>query len=342
MPGFSHQTLVLSGSIHLMGVRMVDRTLLVPQGSMAAETLNRDFETGFDIDRASEDTLKITNDNKINRGNITADTIGGTSFKASLACVQYGTFDDKPACLLIFDFSFSFDSQSRTRFTYAAIEIVFARTLDASFTMPIYNPEMEPVVVQIAPVQVYGQVKTMDWKQSLAISITTMLQAPVVGPQVGFVLNGGVDVAVARDKRMALIGDTLTDDDHDCDHGVRWTVEENKAQAEGIIRRFTTAAVVLLPKGGAGQGMKVKVKVKPTVQFSMNPRRLLQKNDDPIFLDGQTPKGRSAAAGFDKFDDPAFPWAEVVAFPAEYEVSHSSTHFYDQHREYNTIATRTS
>ena len=77
--------------------------------------------------------------------------------------------------------------------------------------------------------------------------------------------------------------------------------------------------------------MWMSVVVKPSVRFFVDPARLFGKNDpfarllqmcdEPILLDGKTPKGDHSELACDDFSSPDFPWPKVLWFPAEYKVN---------------------
>lgn len=152
---------------------------------------------------------------------------------------------------------------------------------------------------------------------------TFEIEVPVMvkyGPaEAGVKAKGGVEDKTDREHRLSVHGYTLSDDDHKYDNCVNWRVLENRALKTGIFYRFLAATVVLIPTDGTST-MKMKMNVKPSVAFSLNPARLFSKRDDPVFLDGKTAKGLPVSAGLD-FNDKKFPWTDVVKFPVEYEVS---------------------
>jgi hypothetical protein len=78
------------------------------------------------------------------------------------------------------------------------------------------------------------------------------------------------------------------------------------------------------------QPVWMQVVVKPSVAFSLDPRRLAQKNDffmrllqlndRPVLFDGKTPKAGQEDLKADDFTSPAFPWSKVLRMPVEYQV----------------------
>jgi hypothetical protein len=119
---------------------------------------------------------------------------------------------------------------------------------------------------------------------------------------------------------MEIHGHLYFDDDHDEDaNAVTWDLSENDAQKDGIFREVKAAIVVLNP---ADKPMWMDVTVKPSVKFSADPRRLVAKNnDEPVLLDGKTPKTGQSDLGCSDFSSTTFPWNKVLQLPVEYAVS---------------------
>lgn len=124
------------------------------------------------------------------------------------------------------------------------------------------------------------------------------------------------------------------------DNNIEFRLQEIKSLKTGILHRLTAAAVVLLPKGESPK-IKAKLVVKPSVGFSVNPRRLLPRKDDPIFLDGITEKGDPIAFGCD-FSHSEYPWMSIIVKSGKEKVSlyfvdqpHSSSHA--RYRSYQSL-----
>lgn len=285
------------------------------------DSVNQDIETEFEFDKTASTTLGgIKNKGKTNREKVTAASIKHTSFKCTLDRVQYGTYDSAPACLIEFDFWFHFEnrSKSRLRCTTASIEIIFTKTADKNFTpLPNPSPDDDPVVVLFGPAKVWGLVKSVTEKQTHLLMLPFLLRTTGLETGIQYVNTNHSEIEV--DHRMNIQGSTIGDAEHSRDNIVRWKLDENEAQKDGIVHQFRAVVVVLLPPGDGR--MKAKVTVKPTVKFSLNPARWLlrQTGDDPIYLDGTTNKGK-ALEGLVDFHDPNFDWAQTVKVPTEYQV----------------------
>ncbi|KAI1619204.1 hypothetical protein EDD37DRAFT_305791 [Exophiala viscosa] len=280
--------------------------------------LNGDFETGFSIDEGSEATLRIRHDGNPNRTKITAQDLGNTSFAVKLSHVQYGTYSGQEAVLLRFNFEFTFQDGGLKRFQSAAIRLKLEETQDASLSDPSPRlPKNDPKIVVIAPVQIYGEVKkesrTRSWELSVPIQYNNR------GAQAGLEASYTSTTQVEVDHRMQIHGSTTSDDEHDDDNIAVWRTIENKAQESGILHQFPAAVVAVLPAEHE-RPVKLTALVQPSIIFSLNPLRLVQKKDDAVFLDRRTPKGKPFGHGLD-FDNPAFPWGDVVNIPKEYHLT---------------------
>lgn len=290
---------------------------------------NHDFETDLDIKQEDVPLLKIHNDGRVNRPLATQDHIGHTAFGAVLKRVHYGIYQDEPACLISLEFSFKFKSKSHSRYCYAEIDVEFEKAVDVRKPkIRSTDPDSDPQVVNFAPKEVYGIVKTVNEKKYGDVSIPLMFQTPV-GLSAGIMGTFGAEKKMIEENRMEIHGNLAQDDDHDEGaNAVTWDLTENATSKDGILRSFRAAIVV---KYGRGEAFWMRVSVKPAIKFSLDPRRistkgdslhrLLQRNDDPILLDGVTPLKGQPDLACDDFSSSEFPWEKILQFPKEYEVS---------------------
>ncbi|EXJ76625.1 uncharacterized protein A1O5_01133 [Cladophialophora psammophila CBS 110553] len=287
-----------------------------------------DFLTDFDLDENSNDPpqLRVQNEGQVNRSLIARDAIRDSGFSAILQRVQYGTHEGAPACLIVIDLSFRFIGRTLSRYSHGKVEVKFSKAVDPSnHQIASPSPSEDPKVVNMAPKEVYGIVKVVEERKYREVSIPVMFESPV-GISAGVEAKFGSEDNEHQEHRMEIHGDLYWDDDHmDAACGATWDLRENEAQKDGIFRSFRAAMVVENPPDVA---MWMHVVVVPSVKFSINPARLfsktdylgrlLQKNDDPVLLDGKTPRGAPVGQGVD-FSSPQFPWASVVWIPSEYK-----------------------
>lgn len=282
------------------------------------------FVTEFELEENSNDPpqLGIQNQGHVNRPLITRDAIRDTGFSAILQRVQYGTHKGTPACLIVMDLSFRFMGRTLSRYSHGKVEVKFSRAVDPSNHKIVSpQPREDPKVVNMAPKEVYGIVKMVEGRNYREVSIPVMFESPV-GASAGVEATFGSEETEHQEHRMEIYGDLSWDDDHtDAACGATWDLRENEAQRDGIFRSFRAAIIV---ENLPDIAMWMRVKVVPSVKFSINParlfsKRLLQKNDDPVLLDGTTPYGAPVGQGID-FHSGQFPWASVVWMPSEYKV----------------------
>jgi hypothetical protein len=291
--------------------------------------INDDFCTDFELDESSEPLLGIHNKNRVNRDLATQERIGRTSFSAQVLRVQYGTYLGDHACLVGLNFSFRFRTNVACRYSYAEIRVAFTRAIDIqNHKTRNTNPLDDPRVKNLAPKEVYGIVKTVEEKKVFDVTIPVMFESPI-GLKAGVTSQVRNEKTEHQENRMEIHGHLYFDDDHDEDaNAVTWDLSENDAQKDGIFREVKVAIVVLNP---ADKPMWMDVSVKPSVKFSADPRRLvakndafarlLQKNDEPVLLDGKTPKTGQSDLGCSDFSSTTFPWDKVLRLPVEYAVS---------------------
>lgn len=292
-------------------------------------SLNGSFETEFELD---DDTaapqLGIEAKGKINRHLITQEKIGSTSFSATTQRVQYGTYRGEPACLVLIDFAFRFKPKVPSRYSYASITVTFRRATDMqNHRATKAPPEEDPKVANMAPKSVYGIVTEVESKTMRDVTIPVMFESPM-GFKTGLEMHAGMERTEHQEHRMEIHGQRHEDDEHvDAANGVSWDLFENPVQKDGILRNFRGAIIVFNPPG---QPMWMEVLVRPSVRFSVDPRRLfektdpfarlLQQNDQPVPLDGKSPKDGQVELGCDDFTAAEFPWSKILRLPVENQV----------------------
>jgi hypothetical protein len=297
-----------------------------------ADLLNQSLSTTFDIDKKEvPQQLGVRNQGRVNRTLVTRYAVSSTSFTASLNSVQYGTYMDESACLVAIDFSFSFHPRVASRYSYAYIKCAFTKAADVR-RPAARNPNTadDPRVKNMAPKEVYGIVKTIEEKKVRDVTIPVMFESPI-GLSAGLEGHVGQETIEHQENRMEIHGRlSYDDDDHEEANIVIWELYENPAQRDGIFRDLRVVIIVSNP---SGQPMWMKVTVKPSVKFSVDPRRLfekndpfarlVQKNDDPVLLDGKTAKLGPVEVGSTDFSAPQFPWGKILWLPTEYKVANS-------------------
>ena len=282
--------------------------------------LNADYVP--EIELVDDNILRIKHDGHENRERITAYRVGSTRYSAVLETVQYGKFQGEDAALLVFHFHFGFREKHLDRYYFATIRIEFEETGDAQFTRPEpRNFANDPEVKMVIPVQIYGNLdpkkKTRTW--NLAGSITASAPVPSA-PQLSVNPSGGGQNEYSTNYRMNILGELDSNDDHPNFHNAAlWTTEENAVHSSGILHNWKSAVVITMPKHPS-RPVKATMRIEASAKFSLNPARLWPRRDDPILLVKGVSKGKQYTQNID-FDDPQFPWTDVVRIPAEYEVS---------------------
>jgi hypothetical protein len=263
------------------------------------------------------------------RTTIAAEQARDTAFRANLGRVQYGTYNGKRACLVTFTFLFYFRGNTRLRFKSARISVRFSRALDARVPEDEDDNDDDddaqdgdkdgPHIVQLAPVDVYGAVKTTDEEGTRGLTASLGATLPAAGgPTISVQPSYQYVTKESRDVRMRIQGFKFSSADSDIDDIAVWRLDENTVQRDGILPRFQSAVVLLWPETAVA--VAANVKVVPEFAFLLNPCKLKQRSDDPILFDGKTPKGDPVDPGMD-FGDQSYNWMAVVGVPTEYQVS---------------------
>lgn len=292
---------------------------------MDPKYINRSIESDFEPDDAP--TLAEPDPYSPNRTTISAMKSGDTSYQALVERVQYGTYRNQRACLLVFTFLFRFKDKSLYRFESTLIRIRFRRVPN-SCSLPLDEKTDEeldeherlcPHILQLVPALFYGAAseKKIETSKKLEGSIGTQVPGVPVG--------GGLKPEVTRsttrtqEVRMTIKGEILSGKKNsDVSEIASWKITENDVQRDGVPPRFQTAVVLRWP--ASGDPVLANVSVRPQVaSFAYPVWRVRQHplRTDPIGFDGKTPRGQPVNPGKD-FADETFDWAAVIKDPTEY------------------------
>lgn len=158
---------------------------------------------------------------EINKEVVSDAAVAQCHFSVRTLLVKYGLYKDESACLLGFEFVFH---PYKTRFKRAKIDIEFD-TSDAGGN--------GPKIVLLYPHEVEGQVTEEAIKKALSGEVT-------IGYEPYASITGNISQETESKKHyyMRLIGSRLGS------NGVRWTMEENQDQKDGIPVRFVGFVVI--------------------------------------------------------------------------------------------------
>ncbi|KAF3923003.1 hypothetical protein ABW20_dc0103550 [Dactylellina cionopaga] len=178
----------------------------------------------------------------ITRDTVTELEISKTYLSARVSQVSYGTYQSRPAALIIMNFVFHSSDHKRQRFKEATIEIDFtqeglSRAGDATTTQVV------PVsIAQFAPKLVHGEKKAEEVAWGLDLSIGANL---IAGPTSLEVANTTVyrESKYSRDHKLLIEGSARGTGPS----RLVWSLQERKH--DGIPPQFTTAFMVFHPKG---------------------------------------------------------------------------------------------
>ncbi|KAK4913675.1 hypothetical protein LTR49_018009 [Elasticomyces elasticus] len=181
-----------------------------------------DFQLYFEPD-PTENTLLAGPEPgiEINREVISDATVAKCHFSVRTLVVKYGLYKSESACLLGFEFVFH---PYMTRFKRAKIDIEFGAPAAGG---------NKPKTVLLYPHEVKGQVTEETIRRALSGEVT-------IGCEPYASITGNISHEREGKKQyyMKLTGSRLGSD------GVRWTLEENQDQKDGIPTRFVGFIVV--------------------------------------------------------------------------------------------------
>jgi hypothetical protein len=158
---------------------------------------------------------------EINKEVISDAAVAQCHFSVRTLLVKYGFYKDESACLLGFEFVFH---PYMTRFKRAKIDIEFDATAAGG---------NKPKIALLYPHEVRGQVTEETIKRALSGEVT-------IGYEPYASITGNISQETEGKKQyyMKLTGSRLGS------NGVRWTLEENPDQKDGIPTRFVGFIVV--------------------------------------------------------------------------------------------------
>lgn len=185
---------------------------------MAEKTMEFYFEPAPD-----EDSLLARREPNIevNKNVVSDNTVAQCHCSAQTLLVEYGVYKNEAACLLGFEFTFH---PYLTRYKHAKIDVVFTR-------IESNDPNLN--IVLFYPHEVKGQVSEETIKKALSGDVTIGYE-----PYVSVTGHISEEREGVKQYYMTLKGSHVGTD------GVRWTLEENAYQKDGIPLRFVGFVII--------------------------------------------------------------------------------------------------
>ncbi|TVY81140.1 hypothetical protein LSUE1_G004973 [Lachnellula suecica] len=230
--------------------------------------------------------------------------ISDAGVRGMVTNVSHGTFDSKPATLIVFSFSLR-SGQHGYRFKNANIKITFSKHSSAP------SSEASPAVVKFAPRKMYG-LPTVEGKKN-RIGGEFSLEVPAGPITVGPSISGEKEWEYEKTHRFSTQGNFWSSE-HGSDWDiVYWDVRENKRTKEGIPDQLNMGVVV--ERGGKFVAT-VDVTVDTPVANSVfgSPWR---KNAPALFAPGVTLGKQPSTTKFDDLTEEE--WRRMVPFDGEWE-----------------------
>lgn len=220
---------------------------------------------------------------------------------AAVKGVSSGTYNGKPACLLVLQFRFR---ETRGRFKDISIFVKFTQ-------IPSNVKHPEPVIRVVSPCQIYGRTTTEQLE--MTYNIGAQFSANGGPASAGATLSRDKVSSYQKDHALEISGMPWTsDDEHDEHNMVIWTIRENKKSTAHFPKELNFGMVV---ERGCG--------VQATVTLKVNGfHSLAWKEDDPLLLplDGITKGPVPSKEAFEQLEDSG--WKLLVPYREEGQVSH--------------------
>jgi hypothetical protein len=163
---------------------------------------------------------------EINKEVITDSQVAQCSCTARTLLVEHGTYKGSKACLLGFKFTFH---SYLTRYKHAKIDIEFTSTSD--------EPEnQEFKIVLLYPQEIVGQLSEEKVKKALSGQVTIGYD-----PYASATVNTSEEKEGVLKHYMSIKGSVIGTNE------VRWTLEENTQQKNGIPLQFIGYIIVVYP-----------------------------------------------------------------------------------------------
>jgi len=215
--------------------------------------------------------------------------------------IQHGTFRDKSAVLVVFRFTFWFDSRSSQRIVRAGIHLSFD---SFSGNSEVETKAKEPVVVEYCPALLQGPVTKLTRSRKKYVEAPLLVNIPSTPLQAGVNLGVADKEEYIEDCKTSIKG--LAFGSTNRIHRLKWAVEENRALREGIPASFMLAAVV------QNNGLPIQAMLK--LEAYSGRRKLLGTPwtaEQPLLIDSNVMFGKLLNNdGFEKLDEDD--WRQLI------------------------------
>lgn len=218
------------------------------------------------------------------RSTITARELRHFRFQARYrGGARFGTFDQKPACLIILDFSFQKFGSTPCRYKHAEIDVAFEDGKAA--LADVQDPQEfedcmahQPRILAFEPHEYHGPGTSGTGSTTIGGSVS--LSAP--GGILGASLNPSRTTPFAREGYAKVHGFPTDEDSR-----IVFSVDENSMSGDGIRSEWSAAMVVQYTPG---RRFAARVHIKAHIFLRVtNP--VCGAKDDPVFFDLEYMRG---------------------------------------------------
>lgn len=260
-------------------------------------------------------TLGQVNTDDRTRDKITHSEFLGCGIIGSVEGVHYGTWEDKPACLVLMQFLFR-SNTGFLRLKRADLTICFHEGADQ-----ILRSET-PSICLFSPRKIYGDPhpETRKWTADMGITMGFDSGAVSVGPNVSMARES----EITKEHRLQIKGKLWGRRKSSVKDKIQWELEEAKKMNYGIPDIFNIGLVVLY-NGPFQATVNVRATTAASVPITCPP----WSKDDPLLFDTRTTKGKTLPKT--KFEELLEEdWRKLVPHDEEWQVSPSLSFPADQ------------
>ena len=267
-----------------------------------------DRETQFVEDTSEVELSGQTNLTEDIRTKVTHSELLGCGVIGSVRGVHYGTWKDKPSCLVLLQFTFR-SKAGALRLKSADLHVSFQKQSSAGTPSVTEGPRLE----NFSPRKIYGTPVTEHRKWTYEFSAQANIGAGLV--------SAGPTASIERESaflvehRLKIVGQPWSDRRREEPHQVLWSVQEASKTGYGIPDTLNTG-IVISYNGPFQATVEVSAKLGVGIPIYTPP----WSKDDPLLFNGTTEKGSPPSnREFDQLTESD--WARLVPYSSEWEVS---------------------
>jgi hypothetical protein len=258
----------------------------------------KERERRFVIDESQEELgQRNESDEDYNRIKILQRELGGLSVIGSLTRVQYGKWQNDPACLVSMRFQFQKGNAELFRFEKVNILMEFT-------SRPKGHPDADPIILNYGPKLLQSKETPEDrtWHYLVTLSAKATVGPTEIGPQV----ETGTEGKFTRHYAASVVANDWGNRAHRRPNCVRLWFSEDKRQEKGIPPELYVTTIVTCPG-------PIQATVQVHADYIFHLLAWPWSADDPILLQPGVTYGKKIREGdFDFSDLTSDEWRRMV------------------------------